>query len=79
MIEIVLPKVELKDRRARECYVCGGMMIAGLESGTYTFNDREYRIRRIRTWKCLECDEQGYDTEEVKRIEDALRKKVEEK
>lgn len=75
IIEIKLPELAIDDMGSKTCHCCGNTMTPGISSGTYSYNGRKFRIRRMRVWTCLGCGEKILSSEEVSRVECAISEK----
>lgn len=59
----------MKGKDTRACYVCGGMMALTTSSTTINLLGKEIEIKGIETYRCVECGEEVYTTQEAKMIE----------
>ena len=59
----------MKGKDARACYVCGGMMELTTSSTTINLLGKEIEIKGIETYRCAECGEEAYTSQEAKMVE----------
>lgn len=65
-------------RNYHVCHVCGSKMYPTTEPHKYNFKEISTTISDVHVFRCEKCGEGVLETEEVKRIEEILRKKTEE-
>lgn len=73
--EIVLPEHE-DATGTKVCHECGGEMMPCTVEATFHFKEELVKISNIKAYMCLSCAETVYGAQEVKRIEEALRKQT---
>lgn len=59
----------MKETDTRACYACGGTMKPSTLSTTINLLGKEVEIEGIQTYRCAECGEEVYTSEEAQKIE----------
>lgn len=69
---ITLPERNLDDMGDGGCYNCDGIMKPCLITSEFEVKGRTVKIHNVRAWKCVDCGEIIYDSNEAKLIEEVL-------
>ena len=59
----------MKGTDTRACYVCGGTMKLSTSSTTINLLGKEIEIKGIQTYRCAECGEEVYTSQEAEMVE----------
>lgn len=59
----------MKGKDTRACYVCGGTMVRTTSSTTIPLLGKEIEIKGIETYRCTECGEEVYTSQEAEMVE----------
>ena len=59
----------MKGKDTRACFVCGGTMVRAISSTTISLLGKEIEIKGIETYRCTECGEEVYTSQEAEMIE----------
>ena len=62
----------MKRKDAKRCFACGGRMEPCVTSESFTFHGKEIEIKGISAYRCAECGEELYTSEEAKMIENIM-------
>lgn len=62
----------MKGTDARTCYACGGRMELCTSSAKFNLLGKELEIKGIETYRCPECGEEAFSSQEAKMIEQIM-------
>lgn len=75
-LSVSLPLHDIPEREFY-CYRCEGKMDLCTASIVYKYKGQKVRVSNIRMYRCRECRENVYSSDEAKMIEDAIKSVVE--